>query len=63
LSGSTIGPRLDFEAMLRAMARHKVRPVIDRVYPFAEYREAYRRLETGQQVGKVVIEVANQAAN
>ncbi|GFG21576.1 zinc-type alcohol dehydrogenase-like protein C1773.06c [Aspergillus udagawae] len=63
LSGSMIGSRLDFEAMLRAMARHKVRPVIDRVYPFAEFREAYGRLETGQQVGKVVIEVANQAAN
>lgn len=58
VTGSTIGPRVDFEAMLRAMDRHKVRPVIDRVYPFAEYREAYKRLEGGQHVGKVVIQVA-----
>lgn len=42
VTGSSIGPRMDFEAMLRAMDRHKVRPVIDRVYPFTEYREAYR---------------------
>ncbi|KAL3473727.1 hypothetical protein BJX99DRAFT_272142 [Aspergillus californicus] len=57
VTGSNIGPRLHFDAMLAAMARHEVRPIIDRVYPFAEYREAYRRLESGQQVGKVVIQV------
>ncbi|OOQ86275.1 putative alcohol dehydrogenase [Penicillium brasilianum] len=58
VTGSQIGSRMDFEAMLQAMDTHKVRPVIDRVYPFAEYREAYRRLEGGQHVGKVVIQVA-----
>ncbi|GAB1195161.1 hypothetical protein APSETT444_004415 [Aspergillus pseudonomiae] len=59
VTGSTIGSRMDFEAMLTAMERHKIRPVVDRVYPFAEYREAYRRLETGQHVGKIVIEVTH----
>ncbi|PIG79466.1 zinc-type alcohol dehydrogenase-like protein [Aspergillus arachidicola] len=59
VTGSTIGSRMDFEAMLQAMERHKTRPVIDRVYPFAEYGEAYRRLESGQHVGKVVIEVTH----
>lgn len=63
VTGSTVGSRMDFEAMLKAMGRHKVRPVIDRVYPFAEYREAYRRLEGGQHVGKVVVEVVDSAAN
>lgn len=56
VSGTAIGPRSDFEGMLRAMEMHQVRPVIDQVYPFAEYQEAYRRLESGKQVGKVVIE-------
>ncbi|KAE8360781.1 hypothetical protein BDV27DRAFT_148393 [Aspergillus caelatus] len=59
VTGSAIGPRLDFEAMLAAMARHEVRPIIDRVYPFSEYGEAYQRLESGQQVGKVVIQVTD----
>lgn len=58
VTGSQIGSRMDFEAMLQAMDTHKVRPIIDRVYPFAEYREAYRRLEGGQHVGKVIIQVA-----
>ncbi|KAL5049088.1 hypothetical protein BDW71DRAFT_176170 [Aspergillus fruticulosus] len=62
VTGSAVGSRLDFEAMLVAMARHQVRPIIDRAYPFAKYREAYQRLESGQQVGKVVIEVTNQVA-
>ncbi|BCS28391.1 zinc-dependent alcohol dehydrogenase family protein [Aspergillus puulaauensis] len=61
VTGSSIGSRLDFEAMLAAMARRETRPVIDQVYPFAEYREAYRRLESGQQVGKIVIEVTPAA--
>lgn len=58
VTGSAIGSRIEFEAMLRAMEMHQVRPVIDQVYPFTEFREAYKRLEGGQQVGKVVIEIA-----
>ena len=59
ITGSTVGSRTDFEAMLKAMGMHEVRPVIDRVYPFAEYRNAYRRLESGQHVGNVVINVSD----
>ncbi|KAE8368664.1 hypothetical protein BDV27DRAFT_167645 [Aspergillus caelatus] len=59
VTGSTVGSRMDFEAMLQAMERHRTRPIIDRVYPFAEYREAYQRLESGQQVGKVVIQLTD----
>lgn len=59
VAGTAIGPRLNFEALLAAMAQHEVKPVIDRVYPFAEYREAYLRLASGSHVGKVVIDVAH----
>jgi NADPH:quinone reductase-like Zn-dependent oxidoreductase len=58
VTGSTVGSRVEFEAMLQAMERHQVRPIIDRVYPFSDFREAYKRLEGGQQIGKVVIEIA-----
>ncbi|KAJ9490382.1 hypothetical protein VN97_g2873 [Penicillium thymicola] len=58
VTGSAVGSRIEFEAMLQAMERHQVRPIIDQVYPFAEFHEAYKRLEGGQQVGKVVIEIA-----
>jgi NADPH:quinone reductase-like Zn-dependent oxidoreductase len=59
IASATIGPRANFEALLKAMAMHEVRPVIDRVYSFAEYREAYRRIESAKHVGKVVIDVVN----
>lgn len=59
VAGTAIGPRTNFEALLAAMAQHEMKPVIDRVYPFAEYRDAYQRLASGNHVGKVVIDVAH----
>ena len=59
VTGSTIGPRTDFEDMLTAMAQSEVKPIIDQVFPFADYRKAYERLESGEHVGKVVISFAN----
>ena len=43
---------------LEAMAASKVRPVSDKVYPFADHAEAYRRLESGNHIGKVIIDMA-----
>jgi NADPH:quinone reductase-like Zn-dependent oxidoreductase len=50
-----VGNRLDFELMNRAIAHHKLRPVIDRVFPFEDARSAYRYLDSQQHFGKVVI--------
>jgi NADPH:quinone reductase-like Zn-dependent oxidoreductase len=50
-----VGSRLDFELMNRAIAQHKLRPVIDRVFPFEDAKAAYRHLESQQHFGKVVI--------
>jgi NADPH:quinone reductase-like Zn-dependent oxidoreductase len=41
--------------MDRAMEISGVHPVIDRVFPFAEARDAYRYLENGAHFGKVCI--------
>jgi putative PIG3 family NAD(P)H quinone oxidoreductase len=35
----------------------KVKPVIDKVFPFADIRAAHAYLESGQHIGKVVVEV------
>lgn len=59
VAGTTIGSRTNFEALLRAMALHEVHPVIDQVFPFAQYRAAYERLKTGDHVGKVVIDIVH----
>lgn len=58
LAGTAIGPRANFESLITAMAQHEIRPVIDSVFPFSEYREAYRRIESRNHIGKVVIEIS-----
>jgi zinc-binding alcohol dehydrogenase/oxidoreductase len=35
--------------------RHRIRPVIDRVYDLDDTLAAYQRLEAGQHFGKIVI--------
>ncbi|ASG20217.1 zinc-dependent alcohol dehydrogenase family protein [Nitrospirillum viridazoti] len=52
---ASVGSRADFEAMNRAIAVHRLQPVIDRVFPFAEARQAYRHFQSRSHFGKVVI--------
>ena len=55
LGSISVGSRADFEAMNRALALHRLRPVIDRVFPFAQAIDAYRHFESRAHFGKVVI--------
>jgi NADPH:quinone reductase-like Zn-dependent oxidoreductase len=55
VQGIFVGSREMFEAMNRAIALHQLRPVVDRVFPFAEAREAFRYLQSGAHFGKVCI--------
>lgn len=57
LQGILVGSRDGFEAMSRAIAQHELRPIVDRVFPFAETREAFAHLESGQHFGKVAIDL------
>jgi NADPH:quinone reductase-like Zn-dependent oxidoreductase len=50
-----VGSRADFEAMNRAIAVHRTRPVIDRMFGFDEAAEAYRYFRDGNPFGKVVV--------
>lgn len=52
-----VGSRAQFTAMNRVIAAHRIRPVIDRVYPFEEAAAAYRYYESGNPFGKVVISI------
>ena len=55
LGSISVGSRADFEAMSRAIEMHRLQPVIDRTFPFAEAKEAYRHFEGRGHFGKVVI--------
>lgn len=49
-----------FRQMMAFIAEHVegTRPVVAKVFPFEEAREAYEYLEAGGHMGKVVIRVA-----
>ena len=55
LQGVTVGHRDGFEAMVRAIDQHRLKPVVDRVFPFEELKEAMAYLQTGAQFGKVCV--------
>ena len=55
--GSTMGSMADVADMLRYVAGTGARPLIDRSFPLEEGRAALEYLSSGEQFGKVVLEV------
>ena len=53
--GIMVGSRTTFEAMNRAIARARLRPVVDRVFAFEEIGAALAYLRSGRHFGKVVV--------
>lgn len=69
ITGSTLRPRSDvFKALLAQeiaqnawplVAEGKLRPVMDKCYPLVDAAEAHRRMEAGEHIGKIVLEVGD----
>ncbi len=57
LRGIFVGSRAIFLAMNQLISEKQLRPVIDRVFPFAEAPAAFRYLEAAGHFGKVVVSV------
>lgn len=55
LIGSTMGTHQDFLEVTGLLWAGKLRPVIDRVMPLSQGREAYAIVERGEQFGKIVL--------
>jgi len=55
VQGLYVGSKQMFEAMNRAIAAGSLEPVIDKIFPFAEAKEAYRHLKGQSHFGKIVI--------
>lgn len=55
IQGIYVGSRRAFEQMNSAIDLHKLRPVVDRQFPFEEAHEAFRYMENGGHVGKICI--------
>jgi zinc-binding alcohol dehydrogenase/oxidoreductase len=56
--GSTMGNEQDFSKMLALVEKHKIVPVVDEVFPLADTEAALRKLEKGEQFGKIVLRIS-----
>ncbi len=56
--GSTMGTQADFEAVMAQVWAGKLKPVIDRIFPLADYPAALARMTSGEGFGKIVVQVA-----
>ncbi len=56
MSGIYVGSRESFQNFVRFLEATKIKPVIDRVFPFDQAREAYDFMASKSHFGKIVIE-------
>lgn len=59
LLGSTMGSRAEYRAVAALAAQDLLTPVVDAVVPFDRAIDAFHRLASGSQAGKLVIEVSS----
>ncbi len=55
VDGILVGSRASFEALNRAVALHRLQPVIDRTFPLAEARAAFDHMAAGAHFGKICV--------
>jgi len=59
LQGILVGSRDGFERMNRAFGTHRIKPVIDRIFPFSETPDAFAHMASGQHFGKICIDISS----
>ena len=57
IMGSTMGNEAEFREIVRQLGEGNLKPTVDSTFPFDRGVDAFRRLESGQQFGKVVVEM------
>ncbi len=55
IQGIFVGHREGFEAMNRAMAFHKLVPVVDRSFPFQDVKQGLEVMQKGEHFGKICL--------
>ncbi len=59
LQGIYVGSREHFLEMNKAITQLSIKPVVDKVFPFADARKAFRTMEEASHFGKIVIRVGS----
>lgn len=57
IQGVLVGHKESFEAMVAALDAAQCHPIVDRVFPFEDAREAFDYLASGQHFGKICVRV------
>ncbi len=57
VQGIYVGSRTMFENMLKAMLLNRLKPVVDRVFPFTDLAEAMRYMQQARHFGKICLTV------
>jgi zinc-binding alcohol dehydrogenase/oxidoreductase len=55
--GSTMGTPNEFKEMLEFMESYEIQPIIDSVYPLENVEDAFKKMESGTQLGKIVLSI------
>ena len=55
--GSTMGTQGDYETVMGLVFAGKLDPVVDSVFPLADYRAAVEHMLAGEQFGKILVEI------
>ncbi|HUL03292.1 MAG TPA: zinc-binding dehydrogenase [Gemmatimonadales bacterium] len=59
IMGSTMGNDAEYREVVRQLGQGRLRPVLDRTFPLGQARAGFERLERGEQLGKIVVEIAS----
>lgn len=57
IMGSTMGNDAEFDAVTEILREGELMPIIDRVYPLEQARDAFERMQNAEQFGKIVLEI------
>jgi len=55
--GSTMSTQADFRTVMDLVFEGRLKPVLDRIFPLEQAREAHEVLEAGEQLGKLTLEI------
>ena len=56
--GSTMGNDAEYAAIVAELSAGRLRPLVDRVFPLEQVRDAYGYLDRAEQLGKVAVEIS-----
>ncbi|NJP38932.1 zinc-binding dehydrogenase [Alkalicoccus luteus] len=60
LLGSTMGSHEEYRDMLAFISKHNVHPLMDQTFSLDQAEEAFQRLDTGAQFGKIAFRIAEE---